>query len=179
MADRGADNLQIHRETNDALLIARNDASGAFRPLHTAPTLKRGWRLDLASLEDLRLALDFFYPAAIGMARALEQEKLTAVPLRDLLGRQTGMYRFVNTITDDQAHALIGKTCANTKCLRRILWPLTATQPMAGAAAAKTQPNNAPNALPLLCIEACTHVVSAARKVARESNAANATESGH
>jgi len=112
------------------------------------------------------------------MARALEQEKLSAVPLRDLLSRQTGMYRFVNTITDDQAHALIGKTCANTKCLRRILWPLTATQPMAGAAAAKTQPNHAPKAVPLLCIEACTHVVSAARKVARENHEANAAKSG-
>ena len=28
----------------------------------------RGWRLDLPDLEELRLALDFFYPAAIGMA---------------------------------------------------------------------------------------------------------------
>ncbi len=176
IADRGADNLQIHRSANEALLIARNDASGTFRPLHTAPTLKRGWRLDLSSLDDLRLALDFFYPAAIGMARALEQEKLTAVPLRDLLGRQTGMYRFVNTITDDQAHALIGKTCANDRCLRRILWPLTAAQPMAKEAASKTQPNHAPNAMPLLCIEACTHVVSAARKAARENHEANAAK---
>lgn len=169
IADRGVDNLPIHRSASDALLIARNDDSGAFRPLHTAPTLKRGWRLDLSSLEDLRLAFDFFYPAAIGMARALEQEKLSAVPLREVLSRQTGMYRFVNTITDDQAHALIGKTCADTNCLRRILWPLDATQPMAGPAASKTQPNHALNAMPLLCIEACTHVVSAARKVARES----------
>ena len=111
------------------------------------------------------------------MARALEQEKLASVPLRDLLGRQTGMYRFVNTITDDQAHALIGKTCANTNCLRRILWHLTPTQPMSGAASAKTQPNQAPNAVPLLCIEACTHVVSAARKVARENHEANAAKS--
>ncbi len=177
IADRGKADLQVHHEAHEALFIARNDASGTFRPLHSAPTLNRGWRLDLTDLDELRLALDFFYPAAIGMARALEQEKLTAVPLRDLLGRQTGMYRFVNTITDDQAHALIGKTCANTKCLRRILWPLTATQPMAGAAAAKTQPNHAPNAMPLLCIEACTHVVSAARKVARENHEANAAKS--
>ena len=53
---------------------------------------------------------------------------------------------------------------------------LTATQPMAGAAAAKTQPNHAPNAMPLLCIEACTHVVSAARKVARENHEAKEKE---
>ena len=40
---------------------------------------------------------------------------------------------------------------------------------MAGAAEAKTQPNHAESAIPLLCIEACTHIVSAARKVARDS----------
>jgi sirohydrochlorin cobaltochelatase len=169
VADRGKDDLQIHHEAHDALFIARNDANGTFRSLHTAPTLNRGWRLDLADLDELRLALDFFYPAALGMVRAFEQEKLDAVPLREVLSRQTGMYRFVNTLTDEQAHALIGKTCANTNCLRRILWPLNAAQPMAHEAASKTQPNHAPNALPLLCIEACTHVVSAARKVARES----------
>jgi sirohydrochlorin cobaltochelatase len=97
--------------------------------------MNRGWRLDLATLEDLRLALDFFYPAALGMALALEQEKLVSVPLREMLSRQTGMYRFANNITDEQAHAMIGKCCANTKCLRRILWPLTASQPMANEAA--------------------------------------------
>ncbi|WP_395746195.1 CbiX/SirB N-terminal domain-containing protein [Prosthecobacter sp.] len=169
IADRGLTGLQVHHEAHDALFISRYDASGAFRPLHTAPTLNRGWRLDLAGLDELRLALDFFYPAAIGMLRAQEQEKLTAVPLREVFARQTGMYRFVNTLTDEQCHALIGKTCANDRCLRRILWPLNDTQPMTGPAASKTQPNHAPNALPLLCIEACTHVVSAARKVARES----------
>jgi sirohydrochlorin cobaltochelatase len=169
IADRDQDGLQLHHAAHDALFIARNDASGAFRPLHSAPTLNRGWRLDLATLDELRLALDFFYPAALGMAHALEQDKLASVPLREVLGRQTGMYRFANNITDEQAHAMIGKCCADTKCLRRILWPLTASQPMANEAASKTQPNHAPNAIPLLCIEACTHIVSAARKVARES----------
>ena len=168
-ADLDQEGLQVHHAANDALLIARNDANGAFRPLHSAPTMNRGWRLDLATLEDLRLALDFFYPAALGMALALEQEKLVSVPLREMLSRQTGMYRFANNITDQQAHAMIGKCCANTKCTRRILWPLTASQPMANEAASKAQPNHASNAIPLLCIEACTHIVSAARKVARES----------
>jgi sirohydrochlorin cobaltochelatase len=169
IADLDQEGLQVHHAANDALFIARNDANGAFRPLHSAPTMNRGWRLDLATLEDLRLALDFFYPAALGMALALEQEKLVSVPLREMLSRQTGMYRFANNITDEQAHAMIGKCCANTKCTRRILWPLTASQPMANEAASKAQPNHASNAIPLLCIEACTHIVSAARKVARES----------
>lgn len=177
IADRGKDGLGPHHEAESARIISQFDANGAFRPLHSAPTLKSGWRLDLATLDEVRLALDFFYPAALGMAHALEQEKLAAVPLREVLGRQTGMYRFTNTITDEQAHAMAGKTCANKNCLRRILWPLTPTQPMTNEAASKTQPNHAPNAIPLLCIEACTHIVSAARKIARENHEANQPKS--
>ncbi|MEZ5384301.1 MAG: CbiX/SirB N-terminal domain-containing protein [Prosthecobacter sp.] len=179
--DRGISDLQVHHSAGDALFIARNDSAGAFRPLHSAPTLSRGWRLDLETLDELRLALDFLYPAAVGIAHSYEHEQLAAVPLRDLLARQTGMYRYANNITDDQANAMVGKVCANTNCLRRILWPLTSSQPMAGAAAAKILPNHAERAIPLLCIEACTHIVSAARKVARDSAeaASRAHESVH
>lgn len=178
VADRGKDGLEPHHEAESARSIAQYDVNGAFRPLHTAPTLKRGWRLDLATLDEVRLALDFFYPAALGMAHALEERsRPDAVPLREVLGRQTGMYRFTNTITDEQAHSMVGRTCAHENCLRRILWPLTTAQPMANEAAAKTRPNHQANAIPLLCIEACTHIVSAARKIARENHEANQPKS--
>lgn len=169
VTDRGKEGLEPHHEPESARIIAQYDAAGAFRPLRTAPTLKRGWRLDLATLDELRLALDFFYPAALGMAQAMGQGTLAPTPLREVLGRQTGMYRFTNTITDEQAHAMVGKCCANKNCLRRILWPLTPAQPLEAAAAAKTLPNHMPGSIPLLCIEACTHIVSAARKIAREN----------
>lgn len=176
-ADRGKEGLEPHHEAEAARSIALFDAGGAFRPLHSAPTLKRGWRLDLATIGEVRLALDFFYPAAAGMAHALEQGKLAAVPLREVLGRQTGMYRYTNTIRDEQAHAMVGKTCANENCLRRILWPLTTSQPLEGNALAKTQMQPAPKAIPLLCIEACTHIVSEARKIARRNHEANEAKS--
>ncbi len=169
IADRGREDLELHHQAADALFLAREDAAGTFRSLHTAPTLKRGWRLDLGTLAELRQALDFFYPAAIGMVHAQEEGTLTTTPLRELLGRQTGMYKFTNTITDAQAHAMIGTCCADVNCLRRILWPLRPGEPMAHEAASKIEPNHAPSALPLLCIEACTHIVSAARKIAREN----------
>lgn len=173
-ADRERSDLEVYQKPTEALFISQYDDAGVFRSLHTAPTLKHGWRLDLPNLAELRLALDFFYPAALGMARSLEKGTLAAVPLRELLGRQTGMYRFTNTITDEQAHAMIGTCCADANCLRRILWPLRSGEPMAHEAEAKTRPNHGPNALPLLCIEACTHVVSAARKIARANHEAKA-----
>lgn len=177
IADRGRDGLEPHHEAESARIIAQFDAGGAFRPLHSAPTLRRGWRLDLTTVEEVRLALDFFYPAALGMAHALEKGELTAVPLREVLGRQTGMYRYTNTLTDEQAQGMVGKVCANENCLRRIRWPLTASRALEGAAAGKARPNHAANAIPMLCIEACTHIVSEARKIARASHEANQAKS--
>lgn len=164
-----------HHKPEDAREIARWDAKEGFRPLHSAPTLRRGWRLDLASLAELRLALDFLYPAAVGMLHAQEVGTLTATPLRELLGRQSGMYRFTNTITDDAALKMIADVCANSQCTRRILWPLTPEQPLSGPAACKAAAaQDTGSTLPLLCIEACPRIVTTARKIAREQFEAKA-----
>lgn len=148
--------------------IAKQDDRGRFRPLKTAPNLRRGWALKLDSIEDVRLALDCLYPAALGLFHSHERASRRGVALREVLGRQTGMYRFANTITDEQALEMIETTCdTQTRCLRRILWGLTADKPLSGPAAAKCESSGSPRFIPLLCMEACTHVVSAARKIAR------------
>jgi len=74
------------------------------------------------------------------------------------------MYRFTNTISDEQAFSMVAKTCANKNCLRRILWPLTPAQPLP-VDDSKAQAG----AIPLLCLEACPNIVSAARKIAKET----------
>jgi sirohydrochlorin cobaltochelatase len=174
--DGAVTELERFSRPEDAREIARCDAEGEFRPIKTAPTLKRGWELVLADLGALQLALEFFYPAAVGMAAALESNTLIPVPLRDLLGRQTGMYRFVNGITDDQASEILGKCCdTGTKCLRRIVFPLDDHQALGGPALPKLgaeagQAAGQSSAIPLLCMEACNHIVSYARKVARENH---------
>lgn len=167
--------LATHTRAEHARVLARYDAAGAFRPIKTAPDLERGWRLVLPDLAGVRLALEFFYPAALGMALAQERGTLEPVPLRALLGRQTGMYRFANGITDDQACAILGRCCNTaTKCLRRIVYPLAEGQPLYGPAEAKLgaeagHAGDGESAIPLLCMEACNHIVSAARKQAREN----------
>ena len=159
----------------DAREIARYDASGEFRPIKTAPTLIRGWQMDLRNLAELQLALEFFYPAAVGMAMAQEKGTLEPVPLRSLLGRQTGMYRFANGITDEQANEIIGRCCdTHSKCLRRIVYSLDGAQPLSGPAAAKLgdEAGHVPGqtgAIPLYCMESCNHIVSAARGVSRQN----------
>lgn len=178
LEDEASTGLQLHATVEAARELARHNEAGAFRPIKTAPDLRRGWQLNLTGVESLLLALEFFYPAALGLAQAEEAGTLRPVPLRNLLGRQTGMYRFANNITDDQACEIIGSKCrTSTHCLRRIVFSLNEGQAFHGAAMEKLSSAaggvpkglNERRAVPLLCMEACNHIVSAARSVARKS----------
>ncbi len=166
--------LKKYASATDAREIALYDDAGNFRALKTAPTLKRGWILQLANDDEVRLALDFIYPGALGLLRHFQNGTLHPVHLRETLGRQTGMYRFANTISDDDAQRLVACECdAKTKCLRRITWHLNETQPLHLLGPDKLPPDSpATNDLPLICVEACTHLVSAAREIARANHAA-------
>lgn len=162
--------LQTFTAPEDARTIATYDDAGAFRPAKSAPTLRHGWLLRLSTTAELLLALDFFYPAAVGIWEHWLSRTLQPVSLRETLGRQTGMYRFANTVTDEQALQMVAdETDARTKCLRQILWPLSKEQPLTGLAADKMPPD--PQAtdgeIPLLSVEAGPLLVNAAREAAR------------
>jgi len=165
------DELNEYHQPSDARDIGLYDAAGEFRAIKTAPNLKRGWKLTLRDEADLRLALDFFYPAALGLWEHQAAGTLQPVTLRETLGRQTGMYRFANTITDEQAQTLTAQQCGNAaRCARRITWSLAEGQPLTQLALEKLPPvleEVPPHEIPLLCVEACTHMVSAAREQAK------------
>ena len=148
--------------------LAHYDDAGRFRPLKTAPNLRHGWRLTLADLTELRRALDYFYPAMLGVWLSHARGELTPVPFRDTLNRQTGMYRVAQKITVEQADELIGNFCrTNGGCLKRILWPLALDVPISTLPAEKFQTASAPRTLPLFCHEACNLLVAKAREVVK------------
>jgi sirohydrochlorin cobaltochelatase len=158
----------------DARLIARNTAEGKFRAIHSAPTMRGGWRLDLADVGAVRRALDYLYPAALGVWMGMEAGEVKGTPLRQYLGRQTGMYRFSNGVTDEQIPLMAVKECGGGKCLRRIVWPLNEGVPLSEVAAEKTgaevgyaSERVGATCVPLVCIEPCPVIVGAARKLAR------------
>lgn len=165
--DLGKEGLSLHTDPLAARSLSLYDDAGQFRPLKTAPSLRHGWQLQMADEAALRRALDFLYPAALGLARHQAAGMLEPVPLRQTLGRQTGMYRFANKITDDEAQEMVACHCDVAKCLRRITWGLTAEQPLTGLTDAKRPQPATVGETPLLCVEACTHIVSAAREIAR------------
>lgn len=150
--------LQCFEGPWHARQLATYDDNGNFRPLKTAPNLRHGWVLHFKDNAELRLALDYFYPAALGIWIALEKGELSPVQLRQTLNRQSGVYALAKNISDPEADALVGRTCRS--CLRQILWqiaPQYPVTPLQGHAPAQQ------TSIPLVCPEACNLLVAAAR----------------
>lgn len=161
-ADEDDQQLQVEADPYHAREIAKYDANGDFRPLHTAPNLKRGWELRLANEAAVRIALDEFYPGALGALAANADDKLRVLPFRETLRRQTGMYRFARNISDEGARELISQQCGQD-CIRQISWNLDTDVPL-DFPFRELQPGEAP----ILCPETCNFLVAKARKVSKQ-----------
>jgi sirohydrochlorin cobaltochelatase len=184
--DASLDKLQTYREAENAIKIAKYDDAGNYRPLKTAPNLRHGWRLELATVEELRRALDYFYPGRLAVFAAWKSGHLKTTALRDTLDRQSGMYRVASKISDPQIDDLVADFCRSDKgCLRTILWkrdregaiastklPTEKFDPAYDQASALNRPGSTPPAtVPLLCQEACNLLVAECRKVVKGESA--------
>ena len=121
--DAALQKLQMYRNAEDAVEIAKYDDAGNYRPLKTAPNLRHGWQLELASAEELTRALDYFYPGRLAVFVAWKNGYLKPTPLRETLDRQSGMYRVAAKISDPQINDVVAVFCRSAGgCLRTILW---------------------------------------------------------
>jgi hypothetical protein len=190
--DDARDDLETFRNTEDAIEIARYDDLGNYRPLKTAPNLRHGWRMKLERSDELRRALDHFYPGRLAVLVAWQRDRLRTTPLRETLDRQSGMYRVAARISDTQVDDLVADFCrSNGGCLRAILWkrdgggaiastklPTQKFDPtwdqvqaldgsQSSIFAKATADKAVPATVPLLCQEPCNLLVAACRKVVK------------
>ena len=188
--DESLDRLHTYREAEDAVEIAKYDDAGNYRSLKTAPNLRQGWRLELATLEELRRALNYFYPSRLAVFTVWKRGHLKTTALRETLDRQSGMYRVGAKISDPQINDLVADFCrSDTGCLRTILWKrdrngviastklptekfdpvydqvmaACSRRPAADASASHSEAAT----VPLLCQEACNLLVADCRKVVK------------
>jgi sirohydrochlorin cobaltochelatase len=190
--DESLDKLQTHRDAENAIEIAKYDDAGNYRPLKTAPNLRHGWRLELATVEELRCALDYFYPGRFAIFAAWKSGYLNTTALRETLDRQSGIYRVAAKISDPQINDLVADFCrSDGGCLRTILWKRdwsgviastklpkekfdpTYDQAMVSRPPASATPATAAAAatVPLLCQEACNLLVAECRTVVKGESA--------
>jgi hypothetical protein len=191
--DDAQDDLEAFRNADDAIEIARYDDAGNYRALKTAPNLRHGWRMELGTREELKRALDHFYPGRLAIFVAWQRGQLRTTPLRETLNRQSGMYRIAAKISDAQIDDLVADFCrSNGGCLRTILWkrdqsgaiasaklPTQKFDPSWDQVQALGRPGSSPfvkattekatpPTIPLLCQEPCNLLVAACRKVVKE-----------
>jgi sirohydrochlorin cobaltochelatase len=167
--------LQNFSSPEDAIEIARYDDHGNYRPLKTAPNLRRGWRVQLADLGEVRIALDHFYPGRIAIFAAWKTTRLITTQLRQTLNRQSGMYRVAAKISDEQLDPLVANFCQSRGgCLRTILWKRDSSGAIASTRLLKDkfdpahdQAGRNEKVIPLLCQEACNLLVAECRKVVK------------
>jgi len=182
--DASLHQLQTYRHPEDASEIAKYDDAGDYRALKTAPNLRHGWRLELATVEGLRRALDYFYPGRLAVFLAWKKGHLKTTSLRDTLDRQSGMYRVAAKISDPQLNNLVAKFCrSDGGCLRTILWKRDRNGVIASTKLPKekfdpgvdqivTRPDSSiPATVPLLCQETCNLLIAECRKVVKAESA--------
>ena len=184
-----ADQLKVFRNTEDAIEISKYDDALNYRPLKTAPNLRHGWRLELETLEELRRALDYFYPGRLAVFNAWKKGRLQTAPLRETLDRQSGMYRVAAKISDSQIDDLVANFCrSDGGCLRTILWKrdregaiastklpkekfdpaCDQTAPCSRRPAGDAHASHGEAAtVPLLCQEACNLLIGECRKAVK------------
>ena len=192
--DESLDRLLTYQDAADAVQIAKYDDAGNYRPLKTAPNLRHGWRLELATIEEVRRALDYFYPSRLAVFAAWKSGCLKTTALRETLDRQSGMYRVATKISDPQINDLVADFCrSDSGCLRTILWkrdrngviastklPKEKFDPVYDQMMAACSRRPAGDAcashreaatVPLFCQEPCNLLVAECRKVVKDESA--------
>jgi len=191
--EEAMEELQLFRSAENAIEIAKHDDTGNYRPLKTAPNLRHGWRLELATLEELRRALDYFYPGRLAVLAAWKSRQLKTTPLRDTLDRQSGMYRVAAKISDSQINQVVADFCrSDGGCLRTILWKRDRNGAIASTKLPKEKfdpafdqvtqvcsrrpaddaraSHSEVTTVPMLCQEPCNLLVAECRKVVKDQH---------
>jgi hypothetical protein len=169
--------LTVHTGPAAARDIASHAEDGSYRFLKAQCNLRRGWVMHLDSVAELRLALDQFYPACVGLWLAQQAGDLEVEHLRAKLQRQSGMYHRVRALSDAALQSLVERTCHPAiPCARHLLWQIDAATPLQPSAASRCSglPEGvaATAAIPLLCREACNHFVAECLTAAKTAAAA-------
>ena len=168
--------LELHVDPSAARDLSTYAEDGSYRFIKGQANLKRGWVMILEGVGDLRMALDLFYPAAVGLAVAWRSGTLEVENLRDKLLRQTGMYRIARTISDHDAQELVREVCGPAnQCAKRILWQIDSNTPLDDSEASRYLGIPADlqekEVIPLLCREACNHFVAECCRAVKKGRA--------
>lgn len=153
-ADVPAEDLTDYTDPGEARQLGKRDERGRYRPLKTAPTLRRGWRFPDLGPEDACAAVDFFYPATVANWYREQAGDLDVTHWRETAERQTGIYDLVDELEGAAVKWLAEACCVDSQCLKRREWDVDESTPL--------DIERGDGEFP--CREPCSLVVAAARE---------------
>ena len=170
-ADEHADAASLDRHTDpyDTREIARFDDEGQYRPLKSAPTLARGWRLVGLDDRDLYRAVSGFYPASITNWYREQRGTLDVTHYAETAARQTGMYDPVDELEGKALDRAVEACCTDDVCLKRRVWESGETDSDGGSEEASGEGREIdapPGDGEVPCREPCSLFIAAAREFA-------------
>ncbi len=152
---RGVENLRVVA-IHDLRELAQFTERGAFRPLKSAPTLRRGWRCVARDAGELDVALRHLYPGGVADWFAALQPSPPVTHYREYTARQTGMYRITTMLDDAQVAQVARAGCHREFCWKRRLWTVEGLPPEGPAEKSE-----------MACLEPCAVLMEFARAVMR------------
>lgn len=153
--DEDTTELRSHENPRAAREIAKLTADGEYRPLKSAPNLRRGWTLRVADARDLAVAMNGLYPAAIVHWYLHREGRLEVTDYRENAARQSGIYKRVQRLTDTGVQNAARACCEDAVCLKKTLWNVDGETPL--------RMERGEGEIP--CPEPCSVFVSFARRV--------------
>ena len=150
-----AEGLKLYENPRDAREISKLTKEREYRPLKSAPNLRRGWLLRVSDAKDLASALNYLYPAAVVHWYLHRAGKLEVTHYRQNAARQSGIYKRVQALTDESVQDAAQACCEDAVCLKKTLWDVDEGLPL--------RMDRGEGEIP--CPEPCSIFVSFARRV--------------
>ncbi len=155
MDDAVAEDLMLYENPRDAREISKLTEGGEYRPLKSAPNLRRGWLLHVADEKELATAMNYLYPASATHWHLQREGRLEVTHYRQNAARQSGIYKRVQALTDEGVQDAASACCEDAVCLKKTLWNVDENLPLTLDRGAGELP----------CPEPCSIFVSFARRV--------------
>jgi hypothetical protein len=153
--DAHATDLEIHNDPRAAREIARLTEDGEHRPLKSSPNLRRGWEIQIPNKRELGVAMNYLYPAGVVHWHLCREGRLEITDFRETAARQSGIYKRIQHLSDKGVQDAARACCEDAVCLKKTLWDVDETTPLAMERGAGEIP----------CPEPCSIFISFARRV--------------
>lgn len=153
--DAELEGLSVYEDPREAREISKRTEEGEYRPLKSAPNLRRGWLLRVSDDKALAVAMNHLYPAALVHWYLHREGRLEVTNYRENAARQSGIYKRVQRLTDEGVQDAAKACCEDTVCLKKTLWDVDDDNPL--------QMDRGAGEIP--CPEPCSVFVSFARQV--------------